>query len=453
MPKTTPDDKTLERFVQGKLSRRENLKVAWHLYNSAASRKRVEELGGEAILANLFKDMEVADSQEEPTYDRAFSLSRSTLEVQGETRDRDRLRAPKLFAELMRHPVSRQRKLLERTWRFKNYVFGEFLLEQSFENMFDDPARAEDLAELALVVAHQLEGTHYGPALVNDLKAKAWAFLSNAQRAGSDLRSADESMKKAHTHLAEGTDDPLLRARIVVLESQLRSDQRKFKNAFALIDEALAIYREAGEDHWTGRTLLTQANILDTANEQEKAIKVLNSALTLVDTEREPRLSFMIQQNLAAYLAHLGKYGEAAKLLPAIRQSALELGDSLLPLRLRYLEAKIAAGQRKWKEAERAYIEARDTFADSGMGYDAALVSLDLALMYAQRGRTSEVKQLASEMVSIFKSRDVHREAHAALLVFQKAAAAEKANLKMLEGIAGYLKQARNNPELQYKAS
>lgn len=452
MPKTTPDDKTLKNFVQGKLSRRENLKVAWHLYNSAASRKRVEELGGEAILANLFKDMEVADTHEAPTYDRAFSADRGTLEVQGETQDRDRLRAPKLFAELMRHPVSRQRKLLERTWRFKNYVFGEFLLEQSFEHMFSDPARAEDLAELALVVAQQLEGTHYGPALVNDLKAKGWGFLSNALRVGSDIRGASEAMKKAHAHLPEGTDDPLLRARIVVFESLLRCDQRKFKSALALIDEALAIYREAGEDHWTGRTLLTQAHILDAASEQEKAIEALNSALTLIDTEREPRLAYMIKHNLATYLTHLGKYKEAAKLLPAIRQSIPESGD-LNHIHLRYLEAGIAAGQRKWKEAEQGYTEARNAFAEAGMGYDAALVSLDLALMYAQRGRTGEVKQLAEEMVPIFQSRDVHREAHAALLVFQEAAAAEKANLKMLEGIAGYLKQARHNPDLQYKAS
>ncbi len=453
MPKTTPDDTTLELFVQGKLSRRENLKVAWHLYNSAASRKRVEEIGGAAILANLFKDMEVADAPEEPTYDRSFSQDRSPLEVQGESQDRDRQRAPKLFSELMRHPVSRQRKLLERTWRFKNYVFAEFLLEQSFEYMFSDAARAEDLSELALVVAQQLEGTHYGPALVNDLKAKAWAFLSNARRIGSDIRGANEAMKKAHTHLAEGTDTPLLRARILSIECLLRCDQRKFKEAFSLIDDALAIYREAGEDHWTGRTLITKAHILDAANEQEKAIEILNSALTLVDTKSEPRLAYMIQQNLATYLTRLGKYREASKLLPAIRQCVLELGDSLLPLRLRYLEAEVAAGQRKWKEAEKAFIEARDAFTEAGMGYDVALVSLDLALMYAQRGRTAEVKQLASEMVPIFKSRDVHREAHAALIIFQEAAAAEKASLEMLEGIAGYLKQARNNPELRYKAS
>ena len=48
--------------------------------------------------------------------------------------------------------------------------------------------------------------------------------------------------------------------------------------------------------------------------------------------------------------------------------------------------------------------------------YDAAIVSMDLALLYLRQRRTAELKTLAKEMLPIFRSQDVHREAVAALV-------------------------------------
>ena len=60
------------------------------------------------------------------------------------------------------------------------------------------------------------------------------------------------------------------------------------------------------------------------------------------------------------------------------------------------------------------------------MGYDAALVSLDLARLYAQEGCVEDLKRLAAELMPVFESRDVHREALVALLMFQKACEEER---------------------------
>jgi len=56
------------------------------------------------------------------------------------------------------------------------------------------------------------------------------------------------------------------------------------------------------------------------------------------------------------------------------------------------------------------------------MGYDAALVSLHLALLYTKEGRAAAVAELAREMIPIFEAQDIHREALAALTVFRQAA-------------------------------
>lgn len=453
MPKTHPDEKMLEKFSRGKLNRRENMKVSWHLFNCAACRKEIERLApeGEALIGSLFQGLQPLDVADNPGYDRAFTFGQNTLEVRGEARDRDRARAPKLYTELTRHPVSRQRALIQRTWRFKNYVFAEFLLEESLRSVVDEPSRAEDLAELALVVAQQLEGSHYGPALVNDLKARAWTYIGNARRVATDLRSAEEAFSEADKVLANGTDDVLLRARTLILKGELRREQRRFDEADELFHKALSTYREAGEEHWVGRAQISMAAAAEESGHPEKGIDLLREALQRIDAQREPRLLLLIKNNLANCLVAAGRVQEAKKMLPELKKLVGEQGSRVDTLRSLWIEGKIARGLNKFDEAEKVFARMRDEFVERGIAYDAALASLDLAAVYAQQGRTGEMKQLAEEMLPIFRSRDVHREATAALLVFQRAAKSESATLQMVADVARYLREARGNPELVFE--
>ncbi|HRC84569.1 MAG TPA: tetratricopeptide repeat protein, partial [Thermoanaerobaculia bacterium] len=416
-------------------------------------RKEVERLAppGSDLVTNLFGGLQPQELVESPSYDRAFSFGQSALEVRGEARDRDRARAPRLFAELMRHPVSRQRSLIERTWRFKNYVFGEYLLEQSQTAAGADPARAEDLAQLGLIVAEQLEGSHYGPALVNDLRARAWAFIGNARRVGTDLRSAEEAFQHAEAFLAEGTDDILLRARLLTLKGSLRSEQRRYDEAAQLLDQALGIYRDAGEDHWVGRTLLVRAKIAQESGAPEEGIRMLEEAKGLIDASKEPRLVYCTLSILAECLRLAGRRADAFKLLPELRKQAAESGTELDQWRTSWIEGQIAQEMNQLDTAEKIFQRLRENFADRGIAYDAAQVSLDLAGVYAQQGRIRELKQLAEEMYPIFRSRDVHREATAALMVFESAAIAERATLQLVNDVASYLREARNHPEMQFR--
>jgi len=75
-------------------------------------------------------------------------------------------------------------------------------------------------------------------------------------------------------------------------------------------------------------------------------------------------------------------------------------------------------------------------------GYDAAMTSLDLALLYLMEGRTGEVRRVAAEMHTLFDAQEIHREAAAALLLFQEAAERES--------LTAYLKRARENLELRF---
>ncbi|HTG32938.1 MAG TPA: hypothetical protein VLB76_08390 [Thermoanaerobaculia bacterium] len=86
------------------------------------------------------------------------------------------------------------------------------------------------------------------------------------------------------------------------------------------------------------------------------------------------------------------------------------------------MEGRIAAGLGDRSGARRSFGDARREFAGRGMAYDAALVSLELAVLLIEQGETAEVRELAEEIPEIFRARDVHRETLAALAVFQAAA-------------------------------
>lgn len=83
-------------------------------------------------------------------------------------------------------------------------------------------------------------------------------------------------------------------------------------------------------------------------------------------------------------------------------------------VRVDWLTARLAARTGRIEEAIATQEEVRKSFADQGLPYDAALASLDLAVLYLEEGRTAEVQELAREMAEIFKAQGIAREALAA---------------------------------------
>ena len=65
--------------------------------------------------------------------------------------------------------------------------------------------------------------------------------------------------------------------------------------------------------------------------------------------------------------------------------------------------------------------------------------------------RADEALRIAEEMHDIFQAEDVHREAVAALLLFQEAARRKALTVEKLRDLSEYLKAARGNPSLRFK--
>jgi hypothetical protein len=85
------------------------------------------------------------------------------------------------------------------------------------------------------------------------------------------------------------------------------------------------------------------------------------------------------------------------------------------------------------------------------MGYDAALALLEESALLLGQGRTAEVKELARELIAVFESRGVHREALAALRLFHQAVDREEATATLTRRVLYFLFRARHDRGLQFK--
>ena len=315
----------------------------------------------------------------------------------------------------------------------------QLLLKKSREEVFSDPARAVETAHLAARVAgHLVEAYH--PGWVLDLEAQALAHLGNARRVLGELQAADDAFLEAEERLRTSTTaSPALQAELLSLKSSLRIDQRRLEEAHALTDEALALYRECQDSLGIAKTLLQKSKILNQQGRVQEAIRLIEESASHLDPARDPRLYARARQNLLFTLHLAGRYEEAAQLLPEVQALYQLWAGPVDWLRLRWTEGNIVQGLGRHGEAEALYREVQQEFLTLGKSYDVALISLDLAALLCDQGRSDELKRLSAWLAALFESKEVHREALASLLLFQQACAEERVTLELIRQIATQL--------------
>jgi tetratricopeptide (TPR) repeat protein len=453
-----PDRDALERFILGQLSPAEMREISSHLLTGCEpcrvktsglwnpEEEPVDLLDAEA------PPVELPEGPDDSEYDRA--IERAFLHVRASEPEIERQRdaAAGRLEELLRHPPARRRLLVVNSLRFHDRILCDLLLERSREAGLDDPSAALDLARLALEIVSLLTPEAAGgPELLEGLRARAWAQLGNALRVGGDLAAAEAALGRAEALLGQRSVGLLETAQVLDLLASLRKDQRRFPEAVLLLDRVAGIYRRLGQWHLLGRTLRQKASVYtEEGGHFEIRIALLRQALDLLDPRQEPLGFLGARHNLIVTLAESGRAREAFALLFHTRPLYLKMGDRLTLLRLRWVEGRIALGLERIEQASAAFREVRDAYVDLGLDYDAALVSLDLALVYARQGRASELRALAEEMLTIFQSRNIHREAMAALFVFCAAAREEEAELALVEEVSDFLRRARRSPDLRF---
>jgi hypothetical protein len=121
-------------------------------------------------------------------------------------------------------------------------------------------------------------------------------------------------------------------------------------------------------------------------------------------------------------------------------------------IRLRWTEGRIAAGLGRIQQGIDLLTQVRAEFVSRKIWFDAALVTLELAVVFLRQGRTDMVKTLAIHLTPIFQSNGVQKEALAALTLCRKAAEQEKVTLDLAERLVAFLRKAQHDPELKFQS-
>ena len=180
---------------------------------------------------------------------------RSALEL-------ERTQAPTLLAELLALPPGAQLDRISSERRFLNWGMLELLLDRSGHLEERDPSESGRLAFLVLAAADFLTDGRHAPAVVEDLKARAWAAVGEARRRSSALHGAEEALRAAAACLLHGTGDLLVEARLLELEAAMRRDRGEPGEALALLKRASSRYLEAHEFRLLARALTKREELL-----------------------------------------------------------------------------------------------------------------------------------------------------------------------------------------------
>jgi tetratricopeptide (TPR) repeat protein len=450
--KVHPNNFVLEEFLLS-LSK-DHLAVLEHLTRCTRCRHLVQGLRDQHLTRAARRIAEVLPWPGTPAdYAEAFRESQNAVLGRGRMLEKERADAPALFVELLGLPPEQRDLVLRNVPRFHTWGLFELLVERSLEETPKDPAYGEELGLLALRLSDSLDAGRYGPELIEDLRARAWGYIGNACRVKSDLQGAEEAFASAYRHLKAGSRDAFERALLLDLEASLRRDQRRFEDALKLLRRAVAIFLQNNQRHRAGRSLVNLSTVHHYTGNVDAAIQALSQALELIDPEQEPRLLLCAKHNLADDLAEAGRYLDAQKVYRKNRPLYRNFPDLWTQNRRKWVKGKIARGLGQADQAESLFRAARDGFIAEGIPYDTALVSLELATLYAEQGRMADLKRLAGEMVPIFSSLHIHREALAALAYLKQAVEAERASVELVTGVAAFLRQARHDPGLRFQAS
>lgn len=341
----------------------------------------------------------------------------------------ERQAAPVLWARLRAHPPEARAAVVREKEDYRSWALSELVCHESVEMASHDAGEAVMLAELACVIAARVPEEE--PLRLRSL-GYAHVHRGNSLRVqGQSLPAADEAFAHAKPLWKAGAaGDPerlLNEARVLGMEASLRLDQRRLPEALDVLDEALAADRDGSQEE---RLLIKRAKVLEEMDNPEAAITTLRQVLPRI-AEGDTRLLWNVRFNIIVLLCAQCRYDEAAELQGQTRDLALRLGKRLILARTNWVHGWIDAGRGSHAEAEGAFERARQEFLAQGIAFDSALVSLELAVLYVEQGRFTEVKKLARELAPIFKSQKVERESLATVKLFHEAVEQETITVEL----------------------
>jgi tetratricopeptide (TPR) repeat protein len=351
------------------------------------------------------------------------------------------------FRQLAELPVEQSGKWIERSPdRRCGLTLAERLIQESDRNLPAHPRDSARYADLAYQVAIRSGHQDFAAAV------RATARKANAHRIAGERDSAGHLLAFARQLAAsEDVISTLVAAELDRFEGTLRLDEHRFAQAEPLFRRARKLYEQLGDTRRVAHMDLNLSDLYYRRGEISRAVQAGRALQESLSPEIDPVLFLCAENNLALFLCDAGEHEEALLILEGDDGFCVRHGDKYTKCRRLWVAGRASAALGDNAGAEEMLRVVRDVLLSEETGYDAALVSLDLALLYAQTGRRRELRETAEALAPIFRSYRLHDEAAAALRLFLEAVREETATAAFVEEVDVYLRAAKYDPTRTFR--
>ena len=285
------------------------------------------------------------------------------------------------WQELAGLPAAEMQRRVREETAAVSWAVCERACEESIAAAARDAALGVQFAEAAVALAERASGQGTRRCRLRACAGAPGECAPGAGRAAGGRGGDGGGTGVVGARRWSAESDLLDEARMLGLEASLRRTQRRLEESLALLDGALAAGRDRRS---TAVHLINKASTLEELGRAEEAIALLLFTAPLVDGGREPRLRFCVESNLTDLLSKAERFEEAAARLPEAKRLARLGGRELDLVRLRWTEGRIAAGLGDVERGAQLLAKVRGELASRGIAYDTAVVTLELAVLYAK---------------------------------------------------------------------
>jgi len=385
-------------------------------------------------------------NEHDETISRMAARVLARMPVEVERIRREKHSAKELVGKLLELPPALRWKKIQRSYfRLRTRAVVEALLEHSRRAASaGELEEAGHLGELAWYAQSFLpEGFAAGGGLggMNDLRAMIRGQQGQIARRRCSWEAAKDFFREAWCFLEGGLGDVECRGRLCYLNGLLFRDRGALEKALDLLDEAASSFRQLGLDTPRGKVYIAAALVLWQRGDAREALDLHLKALNLLDEEVEPKTAAAAHCNAALLYNSLGRHEEAASML-RIADSAFKRcpQSSWVHLKRIWVEGMVAQALHDSGRSESSYLAVREAFRLRDDPQNEALVSLDLATLYAEQDRFDDLAAIAEETYEALRSQELEPEAEKALKLFVDAARRREAAIEIIRTAAQWLR-------------
>jgi hypothetical protein len=324
------------------------------------------------------------------TYESVMERVENTLpDLLAEQQSRSR-EADDLFVDLMASEgVDRVVAVADE--RYHRALLVGKLLEEAGSALPEDPARAEELAGLAAVVAAHLVDVVESM----EWRARAICRLAQARRSAGDPAGAERLLAEAALY----PGDPDVQADLCRALALLRWEQGRNEEAAALLDRAAALWAEEERPHEEGACRVLRALLLVEEGKAADVVGLLRGELPLL---AEPWLARHGGLALALGLAERGLSAKARAMRDE-NAALLNVASQRTHVYALRLEGEIAARLGELATAEALFEELRLGALERRSLPEATAATLALMCLDVARGEAGEpARERAAALAATF---------------------------------------------------